>query len=252
MMTVQMFLLIFLRITSFVVICPVFSNRGVPQLAKVVLTACLTVGVFPFVDIPEMEVTNLALILMSLKEVLLGMTMSYIGQLVFTAIEMAGQMIDFQVGFSMGQAYDPSFQTMSSQFGKLYYWIAMAVVFILDLHHLLIKGLVLSFTLVPLGSFLLQSKDIEGIVTLFGKSFEVALNLAAPMIIAVLVIDLTLGIISRSIPQLNVLMLGLPIKTMVSFAIFLVLAPNVMNFLGKQMPENLGFLLKFIRSIPNR
>ncbi|KAF1302019.1 flagellar biosynthetic protein FliR [Candidatus Enterococcus willemsii] len=249
MAQVQVFLFIFIRILSFIAVCPVFSHKGVPLMARSVLAGSLVIGSWHFVEVTSTVYPLFLFGLISVKEVLLGLAMGYVSQLIFTAVEMAGQLIDFQVGFSMGQAYDPSFQIMSSQYGKMYYWVTLALVFVLDLHHLLIQGVVTSFQLIPLGAFPIEGSTVDGIVQLFAGTFEMALNLAAPLIVTVLIIDIVLGVISRTIPQVNVLMLGMPIKTMVSFVIFLMLIPNMISYLGKRLPQALSFLQSFIESL---
>lgn len=249
MAQIQVFLFVFIRILSFLAVCPVFSHKGVPMLAKVILGGSFVVGAWSYVEAATTTYPILLFALISVKEVLLGLAMGYVTQLVFTGVEMAGNMIDFQVGFSMGQAFDPTFEMMTSQYGKVYYWLSLAVVFVLDLHHFLIKGMLLSFELIPTGALPIQGSTVEGIVKLFVGTFEMAINLAAPLVVGVLVIDVVLGVISRTIPSLNVLMLGMPIKNAVSFALFLLVLPNLVSYLGKKLPEAVSFLQEFIQSL---
>jgi flagellar biosynthetic protein FliR len=249
MAEVQVFLLVFIRILSFMAICPVFSQRGVPLMVRSILAGSLVLGSWQFVEVTTTVQPMFLFGLTSIKEVLLGLAMGYVSQLVFTGVEMAGQLVDFQVGFSMAQAFDPAFEIMSSQYGRMYYWVTLALVFVLDLHHLLIEGVVESFRLIPLGVLSMDGPTVDGVVQLFLGTFEMALNLAAPLVVSVLVIDIVLGIVSRTIPQINVLMLGMPIKTLTSFVLFLLLIPNVVSYLGKRLPEALLFLQEFIQSL---
>lgn len=248
MIEIQIILLVFIRILSFMLLCPVFSHKGVPMMAKTVLAASLVVGSWSYVELPATSYPFFLFALISVKEVLFGLAMGYLAQLVFTGVEMAGQLIDFQVGFSMGQAYDPNFQIMSSQYGKAYYWLSLALVFVMDLHHQLIKGVVISFELVPIGAFSMEGSTVEGVVRLFVQTFEMALNLGAPLIIAVLIIDIVLGVISRAVPSINVLMLGMPIKNLISFLMFLLVLPNAVSYLGKKLPQAVTYLQAFLQS----
>lgn len=249
MAQIQVAILVFIRMMSFVILSPVFSQRTFPNLAKVVLGATLTIACLPTVLAFEQEQTLLMMIVFSFKEVLLGLAMGYLSQLVFTAVEIAGQLIDFQVGFSLAQAYDPTWEMSSSPFGKVYYWIAVSVFFMLNLHHRLILALVESLRLVPIGTVDIPGITIRGVVKLFSQSFEMAVNLAAPIVLTLLVVDFVLGILSRSIPQINLLMLSMSLKTAISFGIFLVLLPNALTFLSKQLPNSLVHLQEFIRSL---
>lgn len=249
MAQVQVGLLVFIRITSFMILSPIFSHRSVPSLAKVVLSASLMLPAISYATTYEPTESLFILALLALKEVLFGLAMGYVSQLIFVGVEMAGQLIDFQVGFSMGQAYDPAFQIMSSQYGKIYYWLALAVVYLSNLHHLLIRGIVTSFSIVPLGAVDISGITVEGIVKLFAYTFQMALQLAAPLVVAALVIDVVLGVLSRSIPQINVLMLGMPIKTGISFIMFLALIPNAVSYLGKITPQAIEMFNQFIQSL---
>lgn len=246
---IQVGIFVFIRITAFMVISPVFSQKGIPALSKVIISAALMLVTVPLVPYFE-PIDNLFIFaLVVWKEVLFGLAMGFLSQLVFTGVEIAGQFIDFQVGFSMAQAYDPTFQIMSSQYGKLYYWLTIMVVFITNLHHYLIKGLIDSFHLVPIGAASIPGVTVEGVIKLFALTFEMAVHLAAPLVISAIVIDIVLGILSRTIPQINVLMMGMPMKSAFSFIVFLLLIPNTLEFLIKIVPKSMQYMTEFIKAI---
>lgn len=249
MALVQLGIFVFIRITAFMVISPVFSQKGIPNLSKIVISAALMLVTVPLVTgfEPVDDLFLFALIIW--KEVLFGVAMGFLSQLIFTGVEMAGQFIDFQVGFSMAQAYDPTFQIMSSQYGKLYYWLTLMVIFLTNLHHYLIRGVVESFQIVPIGAAGISGVTVEGVIKLFGLTFEMAVHLAAPLVISAIVIDVLLGILSRTIPQINVLMMGMPMKSGFSFIIFLLLIPNTLEYLAKMAPKSLQYMTEFIRAI---
>lgn len=236
----QKAILILIRITTFIVISPAFSLRGLPNTMKIGLPSALTA--FAYSSVVEfIPVANMFIFFTyAIKEALIGLAMGYVTNLVFTACEMAGQLIDFQVGFTMATVYDPITGNSVSNYGKAYYWIAIAALFLLDMHHYMIMGMIESFTLIPLGTYLVDGLEIEMIVNIFGAVFETALNFAAPMIIVLLVADAVLGIISRTVPQINVFMLGMPVKALVSFIVFLVSISFVLTRSGEivgQIPQ---------------
>lgn len=243
-------LLIFLRILFFILLCPVFNSKNIPNLVKVSFSIILTIIIVQTLPLEQLQgySWNFLLLVYVVKEIVFGFALGFLSQLVFVGIEMAGQLIDFQVGFSMAQVYDPTFQMNASPYGKLYYWLGISLFFILDLHQLVIKGLVESFKLIPIGSVTFSGIKIEGIVQLFLKVVEIGLNLAAPIVIALLVVDLILGILSRAVPQINLLMLSLSIKTGISFCFFLYLIPNIFHYLGKVLPLSYQYLEQLIQS----
>jgi flagellar biosynthetic protein FliR len=201
--------------------------------------------------IPEIEaVDNMFLfLLMNIKESILGLTLGFVTNLIFSTMEIAGNLVDFQVGFSMASVYDPSIGSTASNYGKMYYWISICVFFLLDMHHQVINALIKSFEYIPLSSANLNNFQTKVIVDLFIEVFELALNLAVPIIVVVLVTDIVLGIIAKTVPQINVLMLGMPIKAMVSFFITMLTLSWLINSAGniiQRIPGNLeGFMSLF-------
>ena len=245
----QKIILIFIRITAFIVICPGFSFKGLPNTFKIGFAISLTLIINSI--IPEIDVIDnmFLFLLLNIKETILGLALGFVTNLIFSAAEIAGNLVDFQVGFSMASVYDPSVGTTAANYGKMYYWISISVFFMLDMHHKVITALVKSFDYIPLNTVSFNNYNAKAIVSLFSKVFELALNLGIPIIIVVLVTDIILGIISKTVPQINVLMLGMPVKAMVSFIITLLTLSWLINSMGNIMqliPENIeGFMNLF-------
>ncbi|WP_262429789.1 flagellar biosynthetic protein FliR [Paratissierella segnis] len=241
--------MIFIRITAFIVICPGFSFKGLPNTFKIGFAISLTLiinSIIPKIDV----IDNMFLfLLLNIKETILGLALGFVTNLIFSAAEIAGNLVDFQVGFSMASVYDPSVGTTAANYGKMYYWISISVFFLLDMHHKVITALVKSFDYIPLNTVSFNNYNAKAIVSLFSEVFELALNLAIPIIIVVLVTDIILGIISKTVPQINVLMLGMPVKAMVSYIITLLTLSWLINSIGNTIqliPENLeGFMNLF-------
>ena len=245
----QKLIMIFIRITAFIVICPGFSFKGLPNTFKIGFAISLTLIINSI--IPEIDVIDnmFLFLLLNIKETILGLALGFVTNLIFSAAEIAGNLVDFQVGFSMASVYDPSVGTTAANYGKMYYWISISVFFMLDMHHKVITALVKSFDYIPLNTVSFNNYNAKAIVSLFSEVFELALNLAIPIIIVVLVTDIILGIISKTVPQINVLMLGMPVKAMVSYIITLLTLSWLINSIGNTIqliPENLeGFMNLF-------
>lgn len=242
-------ILILIRITAFIVICPGFSFKGLPNIFKVGISFSISIIVYTLVPDFYIDGNFYLLIPIAIKEILFGLAMGYITKLVFSAIETAGHLIDFQVGFSMGQVYDPTMGARSSNYGKLLNWLSLSVFFMLNMHHYMIDTLIRSFEYVPLDSLDLNSFGVASIAGLFSHVFELGFNLAVPIIIVVLTIDIILGVISRTVPQINVLILGMPMKSMISFVVFMLISSWILNSIGdivSYMPE---FIDGFVNSM---
>ena len=244
---VQKLVLILLRITAFIVICPGFSFKGLPNIFKVTLAAGITLMVYTV--LPEMTVVGgmFELLILAIKETVFGLAIGYVTNLVFSAVEIAGNLIDFQVGFSMGSVFDPNIGISASNYGRLYYWLSIMVFFLLDMHHVVINTLIKSFEYVPLNALSYNVASAEAVLKIFSRVFELGVNLAAPMIIVVLMADVVLGIISKTVPQINVLMLGMPLKAMASFVVAMISLSWLMTTLGEILYLIPGYLEGFIK-----
>ena len=243
------FILVFARIASFMVTAPGFSLKQAPTMLKIGLSFFTSLIVFA--SLPEMAAAGNLVIFtfLVIKEVLVGIALGFVVQLIFSAVEMAGQFIDFQVGFSMGSVYDPSVGIQASNYGRMYYWMALALFFLSDMHHIVLTNLLNSFEMVPLTESTLEGTTIDGMVWLFVKMFEVSFMLAAPVVLVAFITDCVLGIVSRSVPQINVLMLGMPMKILISFFFLLLFLPNFMQLVNNLFPEMDLYMKEFLDSI---
>lgn len=245
----QTIILIFIRVTSFIVVSPGFSIKGLPSVAKIALSMGITLAAYSAVPVMEQEAGTVLFAVLVIKEVLLGITLGFITKLFFTAVEIAGNFVDFQVGFSMGAVYDPSMGINVSYYGKIYYWLSMCVFYLTNLHHVVIKSLVKSFESVPISSTDLGDFGVEGMMKLLGIIFELAFNIAVPMMIVALLTEVILGLISRSVPQINVLILGMPLKIVASFVMMLVLLPTLVKNIQTTLPLMVKYMNEFIQSL---
>lgn len=244
---VQKFILILIRITSFIVVCPGFSFKGLPNIFKIALATGFSFLVYT--TTPDLELLGgmFEFFMLAIKESLFGLSLGYVTNLVFAAMEVAGQLIDFQAGFSMASVYDPSIGIKASNYGRLYYWMSICAFFLLDMHHKVISALISSFEYIPLGMITINGNNVEAILKVFSRIFETAVNLAAPVIIVVLVTDVVLAVISRTIPQINVLILGMPLKAMMSYFIVMISISWILSSMGNILQLIPGYLEGFIK-----
>lgn len=247
---VQTSLLIMMRISAFFVISPGFSMKGLPNLVKVGLAAGLTMAAYPVSAPLSSEVSMQVFVLLTIKEVLLGLAIGFITKLIFSAIEMAGNFVDFQVGFQMGAIFDPALGVSSSYYGKIYYWMSICIFFLTDLHHLVLKTVIKTFQYIPIESTNLGGFGVEGMVKLYSIVFETAINLAAPLMIVALFTEVVLGLISRTVPQINVLILGMPLKIIASFIFVLLLLPTISSSIQNILPMMIKYINEFVQSMP--
>lgn len=245
---VQHFLLITIRLSLFIALCPGFSHNAFPNIAKVALSFGLAMVIMPLIPMTT-ATTFTEFLVVGLKEFFIGIALGYITILFFTAVEMAGTLVDFQVGFSMGAIYDPGLGVHMSNYGRVYYWIMIGIFFFLNIHHQLLRVVVDSYEQIPLDHMVLDQFQADGMVRLFSHVFETALLLAIPLIIVALLSELTLALISRTVPQINVLILGMPMKTLVSLVFMFFFLSTLMRSIGDVYPDLIRYMNEFIRSI---
>lgn len=237
------YFLILMRVLSFLAASPLLSFKGIPIPVKLGISLILSYVLYMVVPFQASltEEPLLAYAVLAAKEILFGLALGYVVNLIFIGIQMAGQMVDFQIGFSMASYYDPMTNNQVSMFGNLYYWIGIALLYGVNGHYYLIHALVQSFELVPLGQLDFGQLNLENIIRLFSETFLIAFEIAMPVIVVLLLADAITGILSRSVPQINLLMLNLPLKMLVGILASIIFLPALINM-----------LLGVIESIPYR
>lgn len=215
-------ILITIRMFCFFIVVPVFFPNGTPNTVKVGLTLIMAYILVPGIDYSGIHTinNNMPFFINCMNEAVAGLTLGFITNLCFMSVRVAGNLMDFQIGFSMMTMFDPNSGSNTTLMERLLYWFSIVVFFIVDGHHMLIKSLMESFSIIKLGTFFLSQDSINLIIRVFIEYFGLALKIAIPIVLIILITDLTLGLIARTVPQLNVMILGLPIKILIGLAAF--------------------------------
>ena len=206
------YLYIFFRCIGFIIITPVFGRRGVPAATKIGFAALLAFLVYPMVDIIEYEQDFWSIMIITIKESTVGIVMGFICLLMFSALYVAGEMIDLQMGFSMVNVLDPQSNSQVPLMGNFFYILAILVFLTVNGHHILISTIIKSYEILPLDAVYFGQGFLRTIVHNFIEMFVLGIKIAFPVVSVVLVVDVALGIIARTVPQMNVFIVGLPLK----------------------------------------
>src|SRR5690625_2856513 len=211
------FLLIFARILAFFMMLPIFSYRTIPTMFKIGFSFFLSLVTMSVLGSTAVQVDHLFFMLL-LKEVMVGLFIGLIAYIIVSAVQIAGGFVDFQMGFAIANVIDPQTGAQSPLTGQYFYMIALLFLLSVDGHHLLIDGVYHSYQLIPIDSFIsFQNEGIaQLIISVFNKMFLIAFQMAIPIVGCLFLVDVALGIIARTVPQLNVFVVGLPIKVFVS------------------------------------
>src|SRR5690625_4636153 len=200
------FLLIFVRVISFFVTLPLFSYRTIPMPFKIGFSFFLALIMFYTVDASGVQVNEMYIFLL-VKEMLVGLLIGLIAYMILAAVQIAGGFIDFQMGFAIANVIDPQTGAQSPLTGQYFYIIALLFLLSVDGHHLLIDGIFYSYHFIPIDAFI-PFKDgliADFVIDTFNKMFLIAFIMLIPIVCCLFLVDVALGIIARTVPQLNVL-----------------------------------------------
>lgn len=220
----NIFLIVLVRISGMFFLSPIFGRRNIPDYFKVGFCFILAIITVNSITVPDLSpYTSLASYVFLIgKELLLGLSMGFISYVLFSAIYVAGHMIDTQIGFGMVNVFDPLTNVQIPITADFYAILATLFMLVTDSHHLLIKAVADSYAVLPPGSVRFGGDAVRQIVDLFYQTLVIGFKIAAPITAAILITDVALGIISKAMPQMNVFMLGMPVKLIVGMIIMLI------------------------------
>ncbi len=223
----QIFFLIFFRVCAIIMTLPVLGNKNVPVLVKVGLCLSLSILLFPVLKLshPEAALNIIPFIIGLLDEVVFGIIIGICVKLIFAGIQLAGQLVGFQMGLAIVNIIDPGTSDqipILAQFNNL---MALLIFLAVNAHHWLIRALVESFHLVPFFGFQLKKTIMDQLITFGGDVFIIAIKVAAPVMAALLLTSVALGLIARTVPQMNIFIVAMPVKIFIGLIVFAVTFP---------------------------
>lgn len=215
--------LVALRIGTIFILTPLFSFGGIPANVRVLLVMALAAIMVAAgnAQMLRMPASLGQLVLAGLSELVFGALLAFGIFTAFAAFQLAGRIMDFQLGFGIATLIDPATRTQAPLLGTFLNLVAIVAFFAIDGHHLLIRGLAFSLEHTPPGT-LMTDIDSGAVVAQFGGMFVYALALAAPVLFAILLIDVVLAVMARTMPQMNIFIVGLPLKIFVGLAVLAV------------------------------
>jgi flagellar biosynthetic protein FliR len=252
---VQAFTLILARVSAVFLAAPVLGNERVPVTVKASLALLCSLLLLMSMDArgislpPAIKENVFALTGAILGELLIGFLIAYTAFLFFSGIQMAGMVVDIQVGFGLVNVLDPSGNNQVSIMGQFYYVVAMLYFLLLDGHHILLRALGDSFQLIPpgqLSGFTHMAVTGPYLTGFFTRLFIIAIQVAGPSLVTLFLTNISMGLLSRTIPQMNVFIVGLPLNILVGIGITVLslrLLAGVLHSVVYSMGEGIAQLL---------
>ena len=216
---VPTFVLVVFRLAGMALYAPLFGSARIPRRIRVLLILVLAFGVTPGVRAPHLPETPWGMALGIGGEMAFGLAMGMVLSFVFVAVQWAGEMIGQQMGFNLGEVFDPQFGGQSSAMGDLYFMFSLVVFLLLGGHRSMIRGVRASFDALPLLTVGVSHDVLTLLLDLFRAATVLAFQIGAPVLVTMVVVDLVLGLIGRTIPQMNVMSAALSIRAAVGILI---------------------------------
>ncbi len=232
----------FIRFTTFIFLLPVFSIRQVPFMVKAGLGALLAFLVFPEpVPVPVDTFGPWAILI--LQEFAVGLILGFVVILTFAAVYFAGQLIDVPMGFGLVSVFDPATGTQLPLFSQFYHLLASLVFFAVDGHLWLLQALLGSYDYIPAASWLEMQSTAALMTELGGNVFRLGLQIAIPISGTILLTDVALGMVIRTVPQINVFVIGFPIKITIGMVMVFFVMPLYVHLLASLFARD-GYLME--------
>ncbi|NOX15436.1 MAG: flagellar type III secretion system protein FliR [Epsilonproteobacteria bacterium] len=239
---VILFMLLFARISGLFAFFPFFSHSSIPVVVKTSLAIFMVVFLYPLATLPNIEINVVSVTLAVVSELLMGLIAGLILNLVFGMLQLAGMQIAFVMGFTLASVIDPQSNSQSPIISQILTLIGLLVLLSFNMHHLMLIFLAKSLHILPLGAFYPGGALWAYLVKSVSSMFIYGFILSFPIVGLSLLADLVFGMLMKTMPQFNLLVVGFPIKIMVGLVVLIaVLAPMMLVF-KREFQEALNHL----------
>jgi flagellar biosynthetic protein FliR len=211
-------LLTTIRVSAWLAVAPPFNTRAIPAMVKVAIALSLSMAIGPSLASQAPPPELYPLVNAVFFQVIVGLTLGFLAQLLFSSIQAAGELVDLASGFTLASLYDPLSNVSSSMFGRVNQLVAVTLLFALNGHLLLLRGFMASYEVFPMHPVSIASLA-STVTSNVGTMFVSALQIAAPVMVVLFLADLALGLVSRAVPSLNVFVMSFPIKILLTLSL---------------------------------
>jgi flagellar biosynthetic protein FliR len=241
------FLLVFFRVGAMVAVAPMLGHRSLPLAHRAGLSVLLALLLTPVVaPAPVDGADGLGLGLAIAGEILVGVVIGAVATLVVAAVQVAGELVSFQMGLGMGAVYDPAFGAHATVFTRFYETLAFLVFLAVDGHHVVLAALAASFQRVHPGLAFTAQPLAAGMATLGTKVVRTGLELSAPLVAILFVVNAMMGLFARVSPQLNVFALVAPVAIGAALVVAVAVLPTTLSSIARlyrDVPADIAVLL---------
>jgi flagellar biosynthetic protein FliR len=241
----------FTRIMGLLAIAPLFGNNGIPARLKVALGMLLSAIVAPTVAaLPAMDPVSIAGMLLLAQQFIIGIAMGFAMRIVFTAVELAGELCGMTMGLGFATFFDPQSSGRTSAISQFLSLLTLMVYLAANLHLVVLSTLVDSFTSMPISAMPMGGDLFRQLVGWGGRIFSAGIQLALPVVAGLLIVNIALGILTRAAPQLNLFGVGFPITLSVGFLMLALAVPYLAVPLDRLFAEAFAVMRQLTAGLP--
>ncbi len=248
---ILLFALVLMRMTAFVVSSAIFGATTVSSQVKILLSITLAVLLYPSVKVGHIDYLVISddIILLVARELLIGLTLGFITRLFFFVVTITGDLMSISIGLNASQLFNPLLGQNGNTLEQFYAVLGTLVFLAVNGHHMLISALAQSFDVIPVSSLTLNI-GVYGEIALFLQSILLmSIKICAPVIVAILVTNLAMGILGRAIPQINVLVTSMPVTIMIGLAVIFICLPLFVVEMNGIMDATAGNLIAVMKHL---
>jgi flagellar biosynthetic protein FliR len=240
------FFLLFIRFAAMFTFLPFFNSNAIPMTLKGALIMYITIFFYPNVELIGYDVGAMAMIMMAISEITLGFLVGLVLNIVFGIMMLAGQQIAMIMGFTMANVMDPQTQTQTPIISLLFSLLTVMLFLAWDFHHGILLFLDHSIDKLSLGLFYPSHLLVEAIFDNAMKLFVIGFVVAFPITALSLLSDVIFGMLMKTMPQFNLLVVGFPIKIFLAFAVMVVVLGSMMKVFKNELLIAFEFLKSFL------
>ena len=253
---IDIFLVIFVRFLAFMLVLPIFSGLNIPTITKIIVSLSISVLVMTSGIVTIVEYTDniVGYFILLMTEFINGLIIGFVIYFMFTIFYFVGQIVDYKLGFSMVSVFDPVMQLQVPITGNLFYLMIMLFFIITGGLNFSIEVIFDSYKIIPIGHSNIiteSSRVLPYIIEIMMKYIELGVLIALPIIGTIIIIDIALGLLVKAVPQMNIFVVGMPVKVFVGLLVLTIILPSLYEgywLVFEKTTEYLGFILKEMSS----
>lgn len=250
---IDILLLIMIRLLAFFIVLPIFSGVNIPNTVKVTFSFAVAIMLFLSGAVTEVHYSNsvMGYLLLMIQEFFVGFSIAFVIYIIFSLIYFSGQLIDYQLGLSMMSVYDPISQIQVPIVGNLFYFIICFLLVHTGGLNAFIGAMFHSYRILPIGSAMLLGNNrlIMYMLQLVTQFFVTGVQIAMPIMGSILIVDIVLGLLVKAVPQMNVFVVGMPLKVLVGFFLLYFTAPLILSVYDFTFRDSYRAIMNMLRGM---